>query len=320
MLDRFGELQSDYRQGLRTGTWRLSVDPASPALNFFDATGQPTTFDKILKDPTVPVILSSMYIQATAGGRPLVAPQIVSGFSGYYLNTQAGAGDDRFVGVIRSGGPSENVVDDVITVDEDGSVTWGNAPRSDLKTGSFAGAKTLLIATGDGKDYVNSSKYGGSGDDTRRVIVIAGQGDDDILTGSGNDTIYGNGGNDLLAGGSGDDLIDGGGDVDVLFGDDLAVTVSAPPAPGTGGATGPSDPIPSSIFTFGHSIRYAITQGNRVVDTTPYQQVRGSGSGDDILVGGTGRNFLVGGAGADRLFAGVIDLSAAATSPRLRTW
>jgi Ca2+-binding RTX toxin-like protein len=91
------------------------------------------------------------------------------------------------------------------------------------------------------------------------VIIIAGQGNDEILTNFGDDVVLGRGGADFIVSGSGNDFVSGGDGDDHIFGQE------------------------------GNDRLYGDAGNDRLY----------GGSGGDILMGGSGADLLAGGTGTD---------------------
>jgi len=145
---------------------------------------------------------------------------------------------------------------------------------------------SIEVTGGDGHDELvgasdlDSSLYGGDGDDTITVLggdvlVEAGDGNDTIDGGSGSDTLLGGDGNDSITGGASGDSIDGGDGVDSLdggIGDDTLQ--------GGDGA-------------------------DRLDGGTGNDSLNGS-SGDDLLIGNTGDDIIRGGSGSDSIYGDLL--------------
>ena len=83
-------------------------------------------------------------------------------------------------------------------------------------SGGIGGA---FVRGGDGADQLSLQLEGG-------VVVLAGNGDDQVLTGDADDVLSGGAGNDILVAGAGADVIEGGAGDDVLTGGTGADTLS----------------------------------------------------------------------------------------------
>src|SRR4051812_11035938 len=186
----------------------------------------------------------------------------------------------------------------------------GGAPAGTDYT--CTGVSALTIATGDGNDMVDASKFrgpatlqGGSDDDTLQGSA----GNDSIDGGAGNDALTGRAGNDVLTGGEGDDALNGEAGSDQLSGgpglDSAAYTilVARPPASVTlddvanDGAPGENDNYGSDIEDISLSGFNANTSSHVDPDTST---LVGSAAGNDLQTD-SGDDTIVGGAGNDTI-------------------
>jgi Ca2+-binding RTX toxin-like protein len=135
-------------------------------------------------------------------------------------------------------------------------------------------AAPIVVIGGNGDDQI----FGGDGDD----YLVGNGGDDFISGGNGNDYLSGGAGNDRLKGGGGDDVIHGGAGNDELrgnHGDDLLF----------GGAG-------DDMLLGG--------DGNDRLDGGAGADILDAGAGNNPLFGGAGNDVLIGGDGNDRLEGG----------------
>ncbi len=178
----------------------------------------------------------------------------------------------------------------------------------------------LASGTGSGGDaqgdtFVNFQNIYGSnlgndlliGDAAANVINGFG-GDDLIYGGAGNDTICGGAGNDVVVGGAGADNMDGGSGSNTLHYYDSVQSVSVNLAAGTGlGGDAQGD-----TFTNFQNVYGSNTGGDLLVGDGNANVLYGFGSddliygggGNDIINGGGGNDVVVGGAGADNMDGG----------------
>ena len=207
-------------------------------------------------------------VNLTAGDDDVTVTQRADGLLVVRDNT--GTRPDRLVDpgtvdrvIIRGGNGS-----DTITIDE--SVT-----------------RSLVVAGGDGDDFIyggggNDILVGGDGVDLIRGnggsdIVIGGAGDDNIEGGSGGDVIVGGRGADYASGGSGNDLIHGGAERDSLYGgrgEDIVL------------GQGDDDYIDGG-------------RGDDLLDGGDGRDTVSGGKGDDDVRGGSGGDTLIGASGDD---------------------
>ena len=155
----------------------------------------------------------------------------------------------------------------------------------------------------------------------RRIVVLAGDGDDEVVTSVGTETVIrGGDGDDLLEGGEGPDMLDGGRGDDVLLGGNGPdVLDGGPGADDLSGGREDADVLDLDSVTYPRTGPVRVTVDGVADDGEPgegdnvrpdVEAVLG-GRGDDVLVGnGETMNALFGGGGNDRLLGlgGEIDL------------
>ncbi len=170
--------------------------------------------------------------------------------------------------------------------------------RQNDATFSFAAnaVRRITIDSGAGNDQIQSLTE-------LRTTVLAGEGDDTIITGAGrdfiraeagNDLVQSSGGRDAVFGGSGNDLINTGSDRDKAFGGKGKDTIR--------GAAG-------ADVLFGNSGDDILVGGDgsdRILGSSGSDLLLGD-AGDDSLFGGRGRDVAFGGGGADVLKGGSHD-------------
>lgn len=209
--------------------------------------------------------------------------------------------DDDRDGIVR-GTPGDDLIDTGYTGDNDGdfvdrndAILSGDAPNDDR------------ILAGDGNDTVLSGRgddsiEGGAGDD----FVNSYNGDDTVYGGTGDDTVVGQNGNDIIYGGDGSDSAKGG------TGDDLIDTSGGSPLPDLGYPglyPADSDPLNDLDTVYGGD-------GNDTIRTGDDADLIGGGYGDDSIDGGfdddtingnQGNDTIVGAEGSDVIDGGYGD-------------
>lgn len=122
-------------------------------------------------------------------------------------------GDDMRDGIVE-GTPGSDLIDIAYTGDPDGDridaldeILQGEGPNDDIV---IAGAGDDTVLSGEGSDEVD----GGSGDD----LIVGGAGADELDGGEGDDTVIGGDGDDTITGGLGGDDLLGGADRDTFTG------------------------------------------------------------------------------------------------------
>ncbi|MBX9680558.1 MAG: hypothetical protein K2X38_17515 [Gemmataceae bacterium] len=153
------------------------------------------------------------------------------------------------------------------------------------------GAATISVGNGNNRIYADDE---GRGESDGNVILVAGNGDNDIRLGSGNDRItVGNGSNVIQAGDGNDSITTGNGDNTVSggAGDDVIRTGSG------------QDNIAAGS---GNDIVFA-GAGNDTISGGSGNDILVGGDGNDALTGDDGRDVLIGGLGADLLTGGKDD-------------
>ena len=208
-----------------------------------------------------------------------------------------GLGDD-----IIDGGADNDTIDggdgDDVIYGGDGTDTIDGGAGRDIVDG---GSGSDLIRGGAGDDILSA----GEADDASTANRLAGEAGHDVLVGfAGNDTLDGGDGNDSLYAGSGNDILHGGAGADDLHGEDGndrlnggaagdviagGLGVDAADYSGSAGVTVALDE--SVLFTGEAAGDYLISIENLI----------GSATGADTLVGDAGANRLEGQGGADTL-------------------
>ncbi|MEM7212628.1 MAG: Calx-beta domain-containing protein [Pseudomonadota bacterium] len=139
-------------------------------------------------------------------------------------------------------------------------------------------------------------------------IVLSGDGNDDADGGTGNDAIAGEAGNDTIMGGFGNDLVDGGAGNDTLFGgNDNDILIGGPGEDAYfGGAGFDTADLRSSATGVIVDLSGATPNGGGAAGDTfdGIEQVLGSTTGANTLIGDGGGNTLIGGDVDDDLNGG----------------
>lgn len=152
-----------------------------------------------------------------------------------------------------------------------------------------------------GDTFSNFQNFYGSNNGNDLVLgtnddnLIAGFGGDDYLYGlGGNDTLLGGNGNDLLEGGTGADYLDGGAGNNTLsyFNSTVGVIVNLSNGYAAGG-----DAAGDTILNF-QNIYGSNSAGDYLVGTAGTNVIAGLG-GNDMMDGGGGYDYFLGGAGND---------------------
>ena len=238
-----------------------------------------------------------------SGGGTLIGPPSITGL-----------GPSDFFGTARR---------DVITVTTgaNGGISVsvnGNA------TNTNAGKLTIFAGNGNDKVHIDLPEsyaavslitiHGGGGDDAivggiAAERVIAGDGNDFVLSSGGRDTVYGEAGDDSLRGGGSSDLLDGGAGNDTLRGDTGNDNLS-----GGDGSDRIRGNLGNDVLDGGASRDFIGGEvGNdRVFGGGGADAIHGGedddtldgGAGDDHCAGDAGHDNLAGGSGVDQLFGG----------------
>lgn len=204
--------------------------------------------------------------------------------------------NDTISNILAVGGRA--IANDVVTFTAQGAgtVTTSTAIRTGILiqqavgTLGFSGMET--VETGQGNDRLEGS----AGVETARL----GAGDDTANLGSGVDFAYGNSGNDVLAGGAGGDLIDGGEDNDTAdyrssASGQVNVNLLADTASGGDAAGDTLDGI--------ENLWGSLTLRDILIGDTGNNVLKGFG-GNDSLIGNDGDDFIEGGTGGDTINGG----------------
>ncbi|MBC7964849.1 MAG: calcium-binding protein, partial [Fuerstia sp.] len=257
-----------------------------------------------------------------AGDDSIIGDNLTGG--AYFLGTDTiygGDGNDTIKGDHGTATTSTSGGNDVIYGDA-GDDTITSDRGNDY---AYGGSGNDSVDGGDGDDYVlgdnpwganmnlnngNDIVHGGAGNDA----AYGGGGDDQVFGDDGNDYVFGdNGGNP----GTGNDVLSGGRGADGLYGeagDDRYVwTASDNVSPGsidtvTEAVGNGSDTLDFSGLTAGVNFNLAIT-GTQTVATyisvnlpaTEVENIWGSNTGGDILLGNNANNELRGNGGDDTL-------------------
>jgi Ca2+-binding RTX toxin-like protein len=195
-----------------------------------------------------------------------------------------------------------------------GEDSWSGGGNTDHLFG-YDGDDTFNGNAGD--DYIN----GGGGSDTLRGgtgndRVHGGASNDFVYGDSGNDTLYGNDGTDLLNGGSGNDSLRGGADGDQLIGGSGTDTASyhldftgvKAALDGTYTAAQQTGAAHNDTYSSIENLSGSDTGADTLVGNLNGNSLKGNGgadklfgrAGNDTLTGGAGIDKLTGGAGADK--------------------
>ncbi len=131
-----------------------------------------------------------------------------------------GAGQDTILGWTGNDTVDAGAGDDLIYVFDDGDVVHGGAGFDEvvvrdatginLSIGGWSGVEWVVGLTGN--DTLDATGYG------EDIVLVGGDGADDLRAGNGNDTIYADAGNDYLFGSDGNDALIGFGGNDTLEG------------------------------------------------------------------------------------------------------
>ncbi|MCV2876756.1 Hint domain-containing protein [Rhodobacteraceae bacterium XHP0102] len=136
--------------------------------------------------------------------------------------------------------------------------------------------------------------------------VVAGAGNDTVLTGDDNDTVYGGAGADRIDAGFDDDLVYGGTENDTLAGAEGRDTLYGDEGDDVlFGGLASDDPDAVAAAVFDLTDDGSATQVDP--DPTNNQDLLYGGIGDDTLYGGDDADWLYGGAGDDLLDGGIDD-------------
>lgn len=209
-----------------------------------------------------------------------------------------GAGDDHLIGGagvdFLNGDAGSDTIDggdgaDVLIAGEEDDAGAWNLLRG--------GAGEDILASFAGADTLD----GGSENDT----LYAGGGDDLLIGGSGIDLMNGEDGNDTLAGGAGADLMVGGNGADTA---DYAASTGVVVAL-DGSVAGTSDAT-GDLFASVENLIGSATGADRLIGDAGNNRLDGlagndtleGGLGADIMLGGTGNDLVKGGSGSDLLF------------------
>lgn len=212
-----------------------------------------------------------------------------------------GAGRDELFNTIRT----ERLTIDLDDVADDGATGEGDNVHSDIEDLHGGSGPDLLIGSA-----ANNTLIGGTGDDT--LLGLAGA--DNLFGEGGNDTLDGGDNDDALQGGVDDDTLRGGNGVDRLFGNDGRDFLSG----ASGFFGGGNDSAPDYLSGgFGVDTADYVDHGPVTVDIdgfaddggpgegdnvdTDVENINGSISGDDILIGNDQANGLFGRGGKDTL-------------------
>ncbi|MEH6522095.1 beta strand repeat-containing protein [Sulfitobacter sp.] len=153
---------------------------------------------------------------------------------------------------------------------------------------NFGGAQVVSAALGADTFVSIEGLLGGTGHD----LLVGSAVGNVIDGGAGDDEIYGIGGGDILRGGAGNDQIEGSGGNDTML-----------------GGAGDADVL--SYFNAAAGVRVNLrlqgteqaVGGSSGTDVfTEFEDLYGSNSGGDILIGSTADNRILGFAGADQIF------------------
>ncbi|MDP3415524.1 hypothetical protein [Falsiroseomonas sp.] len=213
---------------------------------------------------------------------------------------RGGLGDD-----ILDGGTGDDTIDggegddqafggagDDYLIGGAGQDTLNGDAGSDTIDGG-AGADLLIAGEGDDPGTRNLLR-GGAGDD----ILLGFAGADTLDGGSDNDTLYAGGGNDVLIGGAGDDLMNGEAGNDTLIGGAGADTMIG----GAGIDTADYSASMGVIVALDGSVAGTSDAAGDVFASL--ENLVGSATGADHLIGDAGNNRLDGLAGNDTLDGG----------------
>ncbi|MDA1272780.1 MAG: hypothetical protein O2960_01835, partial [Verrucomicrobia bacterium] len=169
-----------------------------------------------------------------------------------------------------------------------------------------------LILGGPADDVIDASNLtqplviiGGQGNDN----ITAGQGPDVIYGGPGNDTINGNAGADIVIGGAGTDTLRGGTGNDIIIGDQAELTIGGTVfdlqsqfVSDIGGADDNIDGEAGDDILVGDSGRVEMDADKHV---TLVRTIDPGTGANDVIAGGDGDDTAFGGAGVDQLNGGL---------------
>jgi Ca2+-binding RTX toxin-like protein len=259
----------------------------------------------------------------------------IEGFSGSNTGNDVLAGDDNANVLIGNGGKDRlygRGGNDTLDGGRGNDKVYG-ATGNDLVSG---GAGADLLDGGKGSDTLSYffesaisyaldgslAKGGAAAPDTLTGFEnvagsntgndrIAGNAAANVLSGNGgNDKLYGRGGNDTLIGGLGKDAMSGGAGFDtVSYAKDSAVKMSLD---GTFAAADQTGVAQGDTFSSIENIIGSATGADTLVGRNTNNTISGSGgadtlfgrAGNDVLKGGSGNDTLSGDAGSDRLDGG----------------
>lgn len=220
-----------------------------------------------------------------------------------------GAGDDQITGGagadLLKAGDGRDVVDagdgnDTVDGGAEDDDIWGQDGADSLLGGAgndilHGGAGANTLDGGDGADILvggvdGDVLLGGAGAD----LVVAGAGADRLDGGGDADNLQGEDGDDTIAGGAGADVLVGGAGTDAAdYGRSLGVTVALDGSvAGTGDAAG-------DILDGIENLIGSATGSDRLIGDAGANRLEGGG-GNDTLTGGQGADTMLGGTGNDR--------------------
>lgn len=219
-----------------------------------------------------------------------------------------GAGDDQLAGGVGddllSAGAGDDIIDagagnDTVDGGADNDVIWGGDGRDSLFGGTgndilYGGAGASTLDGGDGADVligdINADVLlGGIGAD----FIVGGAGADRLDGGADADNLQGEDGDDTIAGGAGADVLVGGAGTDWAdYSRSTGVTVSL-----DGSVTGTGDAAGDVMGGIENLIGSA-TGSDLLVGDGGANRLEGR-IGNDTLIGGGGADILLGGAGND---------------------
>ena len=206
-----------------------------------------------------------------------------------------GDGDDVLFGDAGADTIDGGLGADLIDGGSGNDTLHGGAGTDVLSAGEDDSPAMQNLLTGDaGEDvlvgFAGTDTLDGGDDDD---VLYAGAGNDNLHGGAGADALNGEDGNDRLAGGAGADVLAGGAGVDTAdYAASTGVTVALDGSEdGTGDAAG--DYLDSI-----ENLTGSATGGDRLIGNAGANRLEGQG-GADMLDGKAGADTLVGGAGDD---------------------
>lgn len=207
------------------------------------------------------------------------------------VNLTTGAGNDL---LIYQGGTHYDGGADYDTLYADFSATT-QALNWNADAGSFtpvngvtvANIERFLVSSGSGDDLFRATQSGMS------HHVDTGAGNDTVEFGAGDDYVASGAGNDSINAGAGTDTVDGGAGIDTADYSNASGSVTVSLTTNTSSGADGADTLISI-----ENVRGSATFGDTLIGNVGDNLLDGLG-GDDVLDGGAGNDTLLGGAGND---------------------